>query len=42
MYNIVQHVSLAPPFLDVTTLFDNNTEKGFEDKEDAVWIRKNP
>ena len=32
MFNIVQHVSLAPPFLDKSTLFDNNTEKGFEDK----------
>jgi hypothetical protein len=27
----VQHVTLAPPFLDKSTLFDNNTEKGFED-----------
>jgi hypothetical protein len=35
MYNIVQHVSLAPPFLDRTTIFDNNTEKGFEDKENG-------
>ena len=35
MYNIVQHVSMAPPFLDTTTLFDNNTIKGFEGKEDG-------
>lgn len=35
MFNIVQHVTLAPPFLDTSTLFDNNTEKGFEDKEDG-------
>lgn len=42
MYNIVQHVSLAPPFLDVTTLFDNNTEKGFEDKEDGSLDQEEP
>ena len=35
MFNIVQHVTLAPPFLDKSTLFDNNAEKGFEDKEDG-------
>jgi hypothetical protein len=35
IFNIVQHVSIAPPFLDKSTLFDNNTEKGFEDKEDG-------
>jgi len=35
MFNIVQHVSIAPPFLDTTTLFDNNTIKGFEGKEDG-------
>jgi len=35
MFNIVQHVTIAPPFLDQSTLFDNNTEKGFEDKEDG-------
>lgn len=35
MFNIVQHVTIAPPFLDQTTIFDNNTEKGFEDKEDG-------
>jgi hypothetical protein len=35
MFNIVQHVSLASPFLDKTTLFDNNAEKGFENKEDG-------
>ncbi|MDO9341627.1 MAG: hypothetical protein Q7T72_14030 [Bacteroidales bacterium] len=35
MFNVVQHVSLAPPFLDTSTLFDNNAEKGFEDKEDG-------
>jgi hypothetical protein len=35
IFNIVQHVSIAPPFLDTTTLFDNNTVKGFEGKEDA-------
>ncbi len=35
MYNIVQHVTIAPPFLDNSTLIDNNTEKGFENKEDG-------
>ncbi len=35
MYNIVQHVSIAPPFLDKSTIFDTNAEKGFENKEDG-------
>jgi hypothetical protein len=35
MFNIVQHVTLGPPFLNSTTLFDNNTLKGFEDREDG-------
>ena len=35
MFNIVQHVSIAPPFLDKSTLFDNNTIQGFEDREDG-------
>lgn len=35
MFNIVQHVSIAPPFLDKSTLFDNNTLQGFEDREDG-------
>jgi hypothetical protein len=42
MFNIVQHVSLAPPFLDASTLFDNNTEKGFEDKEDGSLNQEEP
>ncbi len=42
MFNIVQHVSLAPPFLDKSTLFDNNTEKGFEDKEDGSFNQEEP
>ncbi|MDD4776968.1 MAG: hypothetical protein PHV53_01635 [Fermentimonas sp.] len=42
MYNIVQHVTLAPPFLDTTTLFDNNSEKGFEDKEDGSLNQESP
>ena len=42
MYNIVQHVTIAPPFLDKTTLFDNNTEKGFEDREDGSIDQENP
>jgi hypothetical protein len=35
MFNIVQHATIGPPFLDTTTLFDNNTVKGFEGKEDG-------
>lgn len=42
MFNIVQHVTIAPPFLDTNTLFDNNTEKGFEDKEDGSLNQENP
>jgi len=42
MFNIVQHVTLAPPFLDTTTLFDNNSEKGFEDKEDGSLNQEEP
>jgi hypothetical protein len=42
MYNIVQHVTIAPPFLDKTTIIDNNTEKGFEDKEDGSLNQENP
>ena len=42
MYNIVQHVTIAPPFLDKTTIIDNNTEKGFEDKEDGSLDQESP
>lgn len=42
IYNIVQHVTLAPPFLDRNTLFDNNTEIGFEDKEDGSLNQEKP
>lgn len=42
MFNIVQHVTLAPPFLDKGTLIDNNTEKGFEDKEDGSLHQEKP
>lgn len=35
MFNIVQHVTIAPPFLDKSTLFDNNTLQGFEDRNDG-------
>lgn len=35
IFNIVQHVSIAPPFLDRSTLFDNNTVMGFEDRGDG-------
>jgi hypothetical protein len=42
MFNMVQHVTLAPPFLDRSTLFDNNTEKGFEDREDGSLDQEEP
>ena len=42
MFNIVQHVSLAPPFLDRSTIFDTNAEKGFEDKEDGSLNQEEP
>jgi len=35
MFNLVQHVSIAPPFLDKSTLFDNNALKGFADRNDG-------
>ena len=35
IFNLVQHVSIAPPFLDKSTLFDNNTLQGFEDRNDG-------
>jgi len=35
MFNIVQHVSIAPPFLDKSTLFDNNSLQGFENRGDG-------
>ncbi len=42
MFNIVQHVTLASPFLDKSTLFDNNAEKGFEDKENGSFSQETP
>ena len=42
MFNIVQHVTLVSPFLDKSTHFDNNTEKGFEDKEDESLNQEEP
>lgn len=42
MFNIVQHVTIASPFLDKSTLFDNNAEKGFEDKEDGSLNQEEP
>lgn len=42
MFNMVQHVTIAPPFLDNCTLFDNNTEKGFENKEDGTLDQEYP
>jgi hypothetical protein len=35
MYNLVQHVTVGPPFLDTSTIFNNNTEKGFVNKGDG-------
>ena len=44
MYNLVQHPSIAPPFLDGTTVVDSNARKGFmqsspmpNPEEPAVW-----
>jgi hypothetical protein len=42
MFNIVQHVTVGPPFLDKSTLFDNNSEKGFENKEDGSLNQEEP
>lgn len=42
MFNIVQHVTIAPPFLNRWTLIDNNTEKGFEDKMDGSLDQEDP
>lgn len=35
IFNIVQHVSIAPPFLDRSTIIDNNTLQGFVDRNDG-------
>lgn len=35
MFNIVQHATIAPPFLDGTTIIDTNAEKGFENRLDG-------
>ena len=42
MFNIVQHVSIAPPFLDKSTMFDTNAANGFEDKEDGSLKQEYP
>ncbi len=42
MFNIVQHVTIAPPFLDKSTLIDNNAEKGFENKENGSMNQEEP
>ena len=42
MYNLVQHVTIAPPFLDKITLIDNNTERGFENKMDGSLNQEEP
>lgn len=41
IFNIVQHVTIAPPFLDQETLIDNNTERGFEDRLDGTIDQDN-
>ncbi|HLT72058.1 MAG TPA: hypothetical protein VKZ75_05375 [Cyclobacteriaceae bacterium] len=42
MFNIVQHVTIAPPFLDGSTLIDNNAERGFEGKENGSLNQEEP
>ena len=42
IFNIVQHVTLGPPFLNTSTIFDNNTEKGFENREDGSLNQEEP
>lgn len=42
MFNIVQHVTIAPPFLDKHTMFDCNAGKGFENKEDGSLDQETP
>lgn len=42
MFNIVQHATIAPPFLDRYTIIDNNTEKGFEGKMDGSLDQEEP
>lgn len=42
MFNIVQHVTLGPPFLDKSTIFDINANKGFENKEDGSLDQEEP
>jgi hypothetical protein len=42
IFNVVQHVSIAPPFLDNSTLFDTNAVKGFEDKENGRLNQEEP
>mgnify|MGYP001032686364 FL=1 len=42
MFNIVQHVTIGPPFLDKSTLFDINEVKGFENKEDGSLNQEEP
>jgi len=44
MYNLVQHATIAPPFLDETTVVDSNARKGFmqsspmpNPEEPPVW-----
>jgi hypothetical protein len=42
MFNIVQHVSIAPPFLDRSTIFDTNAGKGYENREDGTCDQEEP
>ncbi len=42
LFNIVQHVTIAPPFLDQSTWIDNNTEKGYENKMNGCFNQEEP
>jgi hypothetical protein len=42
MFNIVQHVTIGPPFLNKSTLFDINAVMGFENKEDGSLDQEEP
>lgn len=42
MFNIVQHVTIAPPFLDQSTLCDHNAVRGFENRENGSLHQEEP
>lgn len=41
LYNIVQHVTIAPPFLDPSVIIDTNAGKGFINKLDGSLSQDN-